>query len=283
MSDGKLLWRSAHKGALLEANGMLYLYTFRFPNPEDPTRTLGEFDSFFALRASDGRQVWYKSFAPTNPESAQNSQSYDMQLMDHVLYILSRSSGLILALRASDGRQLWDYTPQTERFSLVSSQGMVYIFSWKGLEALREANGSSVWSSPLQQAGLFVTNNAIYAGTAGNTTDPCGPFRSAQMEKLRLSDASQIWHIKFNPAPDPPDPSLPVKIVLFILGGLLSFLGLLVFFVSRKRHTNDWRPLPHQEGIVLVVPSPRIKSIGWLLLFIPGVILLLVAACLFLV
>jgi hypothetical protein len=40
-------------------------------------------------------------------------------------------------------------------------------------------------------------------------------------------------------------------------------------------------PSPLQEGTVLAIPVvsvPRTKRIGWLLLFIPGIVLLVVAA-----
>jgi outer membrane protein assembly factor BamB len=289
MSDGKLLWRSAQKSSLhlvngmessLEANGMLYLGDSRS----------GVYDSFYALRASDGKQVWHKSFAPTSPR--ERAENYNMQLIDKVLYMFPStveygSSDHLFALRASDGTQLWEDTLPVRNFSLVALRGILYIFSGFDfdsvsgpgpLEALRETDGTALWSRSLQQAGVLVTNNAIYAGTGGNTDTPCAPFSSAQMEKLQLSDASPIWHRKLDPAPDP---FLLTKRVLAILGGLLSVLGLLVFFVSRKGQPKD-RLLPSlQEGTVLAIPVvsvPHTKRIGWLLLFIPGIVLLVVAA-----
>jgi len=103
MSDGKLLWRLAQKGTLLEADGMLYLNAFRSFDPANPTRSAGVFDSFFALRASDGKQVWHKSFAPTSPR--ERAENYNMQLIDKVLYIFPSSveygsSDHLFALRA---------------------------------------------------------------------------------------------------------------------------------------------------------------------------------------
>jgi outer membrane protein assembly factor BamB len=178
MSNGKLLWRSSQKGKLLEANGMLYL---------DALGSLRTDDSFYALRGSDGTQIWHKSFAPTNPKERAGSDT--IQLIDNVLYILPSSyidspPGSLFALRASNGKQLWEHPLQTGRFSLVGSQGIVYIFSELSLEALRETDGTSLWSRPLQQVGLLVTNDAIYAGTGGNTDTQCAPFSSAQMETI---------------------------------------------------------------------------------------------------
>ncbi len=278
MSDGKLLWRSAQKGTLLEADGMLYLGDSRS----------GVYASFYAVRASDGKQVWHKSFAPTSPR--ERAGNYTMQLIDDVLYIFPSSveygsSDHLFALRASDGTQLWEDTLPVRKVSLVALRGILYIFSGFDslsgpglLEALRETDGTSLWSRSLQQAGVLVTNNAIYAGTGGNTDTQCAPFSSAQMEKLQLSDASPIWHRKLDPAPDP---FLLTKRVLAILGSLLSVLGLLVFFVSRKGQPKDRLPSPLQEGTVLAIPVvsvPRTKRIGWLLLFIPGIVLFVVAA-----
>jgi len=240
----------------------------------------GVHDRFSALQVSDGKLMWSKSFAPTNLN--ERAADYHMQLINKVLYILpdqfqNGSSEHFFALRGNDGTLLWEHPLQTRSVSLVGVQGMVYLFSQGSLEAIREADGSSVWSSSPSQDGFFITNDAIYMGTAGNTTWKCAPFSSAEIEKRRLNDASLVWHEKLDPAPDP---SLPVQRVLFILGGLLSVLALLIFFASRKRQTKNRPPSPLQEGTVLVVPvvsMPRIKSNGWLLLFIPGIMLLLVA------
>ncbi|HYL43297.1 MAG TPA: PQQ-binding-like beta-propeller repeat protein [Ktedonobacteraceae bacterium] len=280
MGDGKLLWRLPQKGGLFEAAGILYLHV---SGVFDTARE----DSLSAFSANDGKQVWSRSLKLVNslPGQVIQEQSYEIHLIDNVLYVLTYSYTNhafehISALKTSDGTPLWDRPLQkTWRASLASSQGIVYLFSVYGLDAFHEADGSSVWSHPLQQEGLLITNDSIYVGTAGNTTFSCYPTTRSQLEKLSLSNASHIWNVQLDSAPDT---SLPVeKIVLFILGSLLSFLGLLGFFVLSKRHRHGWPPQSHQEGTALIVPAvsaPRIKSIGWLLLFIPGAILLLIAA-----
>jgi len=198
-------------------------------------------DQTYALRMSDGKLLW---------RSAQKSSLHLVNGMESsleangMLYLGDSRSGVydsFYALRASDGTQLWEDTLPVRNFSLVALRGILYIFSGFDfdsvsgpgpLEALRETDGTALWSRSLQQAGVLVTNNAIYAGTGGNTDTPCAPFSSAQMEKLQLSDASPIWHRKLDPAPDP---FLLTKRVLAILGGLLSVLGLLVFFRFAQR------------------------------------------------
>lgn len=290
MSDGNLLWRSAQHGSLLEANGLLYLNAFRPLDPADPTSSAEVFDTFVALRASDGKQVWRKSFAPSSP--GERVQNYIMQLLETGLYIYPSSvedgsSGHLFALRSSDGTQVWEDTPPVGRFTLSALQGILYLSAaynrsrGPGLvEALRATDGTVLWSRSLQQAGVLITDTAIYAGIGGNTNPQCVPVSSAQLEKLQLSDASPIWHRQLVPAPDP---LLFTKSVLAILGGLLSLLGLLVYFVSRKGQPQDSLPSPLPEGIVRAMPVVSVRRArrnAWLLLFLPGIVLLLVAAAL---
>ncbi|MGZ3667110.1 MAG: outer membrane protein assembly factor BamB family protein [Ktedonobacterales bacterium] len=248
MSDGTLLWRSTRWGRLLEANGLLYLNAFHALDPADPTSSRGVFDSVFALRASDGTHVWQKSFAPPSP--GKSTKNYTMQLFEHGVYILSfGEDGLadhLFALSASDGTQVWEDPLPARRFTLSASQGRLYLFSGFGhlsgpglVEALRETDGTVLWSRALQQVGMSVTNDAIYVGRGGNTDGQCAPVSSAQVEKLQLSDAAPIWHQQLNPAPDPaPVPLLFTKRILAIVGGLLALLGLLVFVVARKRRST---------------------------------------------
>src|SRR5260370_33867164 len=200
MSDGILLWRSAQKSSLnlvngmessLEANGMLYLGDSRS----------GVYDSFYALRASDGKQVWHKSFAPTSPR--ERAENYTMQLLDKVLYMFPSSveygsSDHLFALRASDGTQLWEDTLPVRNFSLVALRGILYIFSGFDfgsvsapgtLEALRETDGTALWSRSLQQAGGLVPTHATYPGPGGDTQTPCLPLSSPPGEELEFAEA----------------------------------------------------------------------------------------------
>lgn len=290
LSDGKLLWRSAHKGRLLEANGILYLDAFRSLDPADPSSSGGGFDSFFALRASDGTLVWQKSFAPPRP--GERAEDHTMQLLEHGLVIFSSSGsderGLadhLFALSASNGTQVWEDALPVRRYSFRAWQGVLYLISGidrvRGpglLEALRETDGVALWSRSLQQVGVLVTSNAIYAGIGGNTDPQCAPVASAQLAKLQLSDASPIWQRQFDPAPDP---LVFTKRILAILGGLLSLLGLLAFFAARKGRPKAQLPSRLPEETALAVPGasvPGMIRIGWLLLFILGIVLLLVAA-----
>jgi outer membrane protein assembly factor BamB len=283
LSDGKLLWHSAQVGTLAEANNVLYLGAVAgFVSPESVQFS----DSFYALRASDGTQIWHTSFMPTSP--AESRQEYRMQLLDNVLYIIPVNYGYnaipgLSALRTSDGKRLWEHSLQNiERLSLFASQGIVYLLSWNSLEALRETDGSSVWSRSFQQRGLLVGSDALYAGSGGNTTSPCGPYVSAQIERLNLSDASPAWFRTLDPAPTP-DPFLSAKILFFVPGAALLCFSLLFFFISRRGQTKSRLLQPYREGTALIVPVPSsswIKSMGWLLFLVPGVIALLIAAVL---
>lgn len=252
MSDGKLLWRAARKGRLLEANGLLYLNAFHPFDSANPTSSRGVFDSVIALRTSDGKQVWQKPFAPSTPSNpGERPTDYTMLLLEHGLYIFPStnygSAAHLFAISTSDGKQLWEHTLSGVKFSLAALQGTLYLFSdvnnFRGpgrLEALRETDGTVLWPRSLPEIEMVVTNDAIYAGIGGNT-GPCAPVSSARLEKLQLSDASPLWHRQLDPASDP---LLFTKRVLAILGGLLALLGLLFFFVLRKGRPKRQSPSP---------------------------------------
>lgn len=243
LSDGHLLWHSAQKGRLIEADGVLYLDA-----PADPTSPW-TYDSVSALQASNGEQIWYQSFAPPRRQLLQ--QDDQIQLIDTTLYVFpstiyaGATSVRLFALRASNGEQVWEQTlqnPETLRrspsFSLLVSQDLIYILRTNSLEALRKTDGSSVWSRPFQQRGVVITSAAMYAGTAGNTINPCGPKGSAQLEKLGLNDGLPIWDKTLDPAPTPPAPSLNPLFSLAVIPGLLACLFAclaLLIVVIRKR------------------------------------------------
>ncbi|HEU5441667.1 MAG TPA: PQQ-binding-like beta-propeller repeat protein [Ktedonobacterales bacterium] len=290
LSDGKLLWRSAHKGGLLEANGILYLDASRFLDPMDPTGSLRRVDSVFALQASDGTLVWQRSFAPPSP--GEHTEVHTMQLLEHGLVIFSTSASdrkgfadHLFALSASNGTQVWEDALPDRRYSFRAWQGVLYLISGINrvsgpglLEALRETDGAVLWSRSLQQVGVLITNDAIYAGIGGNTDPQCAPVSSAQLAKLQLSDASPIWQRQLDPAPDL---WVFTKRIFVILGGLLSLLGLLAFLVARKGRPKAQLPSPLPEESALAVPVASVSGmlrLGWLLLFVPGIVLLLVAA-----
>jgi outer membrane protein assembly factor BamB len=290
LSDGKLLWRSTHKGGLLEANGFLYLDASRFLDPMDPTGSLRRVDSVFALQASDGTLVWQRSFTPPSPE--ERTEDHTMQLLEHGLVIFSTSASdrkgfadHLFALSASNGTQVWEDALPDRRYSFRASQGVLYLISGNNhvsgpglLEALRETDGAVLWSRSLQQVEVLITNDAIYAGIGGNTDPQCAPVSSAQLAKLQLSDASPIWQRRLDPAPDP---SEFAKRILAILAGLLSMFGLLAFFVARKGRPRSQLPSPLPEETALAAPGASVPvaiRIGWLFLFILGIVLLLVAA-----
>src|SRR5260370_2055555 len=114
----------------------------------------GSSDHLFALRASDGTQLWEDTLPVRN---------FSLVALRGILYIFSGFD-----------------------FGSVSGPGT--------LEALHETDGTALWSRSLQQAGVLVTTHAIYARNGGNTDTPCAPFSSAQMEKLHFIDASPICH-----------------------------------------------------------------------------------------
>lgn len=252
LSDGQLLWHSAQKGRLLEADGVLYLDAARSLNPADPTSTQ-IYDSVYALQASNGKQIWHQSFAPTSGQVLQ--QNDQMQLIDTTLYVFpstiysGATSARIFALRASNGAQVWEQTlqnPETLRsypsFSLLVSQDLIYILRTNSLEALRKTDGSSVWSRPFQQRGVVITSAAMYAGTAGNTINPCGPNGSARLEKLGLNDGLPVWDKTLDPASAPPAPSINPLFPLAVISGLLACLALLVVVMRKRQKRNT--PIP---------------------------------------
>lgn len=254
MSDGALLWRWEHKGRLLEDNGLLYLNAFHFFDPTDPAHSGGVFDSIVALRASDGQQVWQQTSAPTSP--GVGAANYTMQLLEHGLLIVSSSGqggfdGHLFAFSASNGKPKWWADVPAKRFSLRAWQGVLYFFSgydsvgrYGILEAIREIDGGLLWTQPLQQGGVFITNDAIYAGIGGNTDPLCAPVSSAQIETLQVGNASLIWHRQLDPAPDP---LLFAKRAVAIVGGFLALLGLLIYRISRKGLPKGQRASPLPE------------------------------------
>ena len=249
LSDGHLLWHSAQKGRLLEADGVLYLVAARSLDAAVPTSTL-IYDSVSALQANNGEQIWNKSFAPPRKQLLQ--QDDQIQLIDTTLYVFpstiyaGATSVRLFALRASNGAQVWEQTlqnPETLRrspsFSLLFSQDLIYILRTNSLEALQKTDGSPVWSHPFQERGVAIIGAAMYAGTAGNIINPCGPKGLAQLEKLGLNDGLPVWDKTLDPAPAPPAPSLNPLFSLAVIPGLFACLALLVVVIRKwqKRKT----------------------------------------------
>jgi hypothetical protein len=89
---------------------------------------------------------------------------------------------------------------------------------------------------------VVITSAAMYAGTAGNTINPCGPNGSARLEKLGLNDGLPVWDTTLDPASAPPAPSINPLFPLAVISGLLACLALLVVVMRKRQKRNT--PIP---------------------------------------
>ncbi|MGZ3583553.1 MAG: outer membrane protein assembly factor BamB family protein [Ktedonobacterales bacterium] len=222
-SDGTLLWRLplAANGRpdiglwLSGANGIVYVIAGE-KSQDLPLSISGDNASLFALRGSDGRQLWRVDLG-----SDYYTQPSAPVIVDGVIYVRAgasradrargdTTSAHLYALRASDGMLLWQYqetgpstTPAAidpQIFQPVFADGWVYSYDRFGnVIALRASDGQLIWKRQISSrdgiAGLSVgggalfvsVNGAIMQGSTGGIPQPNLLFA------LRAGDGKTLW------------------------------------------------------------------------------------------
>ncbi|HZS77687.1 MAG TPA: PQQ-binding-like beta-propeller repeat protein [Ktedonobacteraceae bacterium] len=137
-------------------------------------------DGIYALRVSDGKQVWHVKKNLFGQIVVDNGVVYAAEL--NTLY----------ALHASDGKQLWQSAIIEYAYAQPPQviNGLVYVYNGETLYVLHAANGSLAWKTDIQSPASFQVVNGVfyYSETSG--------LNSQQVDilyALRASDGHQIW------------------------------------------------------------------------------------------
>jgi outer membrane protein assembly factor BamB len=200
VSDGALLWHVARAPGLgnppllagavspLLANGIVYI---------SGRQGSGEMQTLYALRASNGTQIWSKTFNDMpGPLAAQPL------LVNGVLYV--NSVGDIYALGATDGSTLWQ-SQGVDVFGPISmSNGQIYGSSEEGVFVVSASNGALLWKQAIPDHGTEAT---------GLTPQIVGAdimyvaSENGIVQALRMNDGHQLWRYAI------PEKGMPTGVV----------------------------------------------------------------------
>lgn len=222
-SDGTLLWQLplAANGRpdiglwLSGANDTVYVIAGE-KSQDFPLSISGDNASLFALRGSDGGQLWRVDLG-----SDYYTRLSTPVIVNGVIYVRAGASSAdrargnatsahLYALRASDGTLLWQYqetgqstTPTAidpQIFQPVFADGWVYSYDRFGnVIALRASDGQLIWKRQISSrdgivglsvggGALFVSvNGAIMQGSTGGIPQPNLLFA------LRAGDGKTLW------------------------------------------------------------------------------------------
>jgi outer membrane protein assembly factor BamB len=240
VEDNTLYVQTDHIYALQAASGHLL---WQFPGTREPTLpfflpviiTQGTVyvmnNSIYALRSDNGKLLW--QFPPKTLPLSRITIYFSeyvgkLILMNGVLYAgaagslsdtftLDKLQNHIIAVRASDGKLLWQYrNPSTQSgsmsISLAASDNLAYFLPFMQprrplhtLEAFDARNGKFQWQRNLHSVQLLVNGDSLYASAGGVTGSECYSAANTYIDKLRLSDGTQLWHFE---AGDVSSPSL---------------------------------------------------------------------------
>jgi len=153
VSDGALLWHVARAPAPgsppvsafvspLVSNGVVYVTG----KQEGGAGT----QALYALRASDGTQLWTKVIS-SNPGPIADQPL----LVSGILYV--SSIGKISALRAADGSTLWQDQGNDAFGPLIPLDGRLYANSSDGVFVLRASDGTLLWKDSIPSHSSLMT------------------------------------------------------------------------------------------------------------------------------
>ncbi len=200
-SNGNLLWKyqdsiSSYFNPQAAGNGAIYVEGQTVKHPGSI-----EFDYVFALRTSDGSQLWRDQLTDT---SANNSENFPTRLtvLNTMLYVgemeqgPGAGTGRVFALQASNGKIAWhDDIAQigiTEVQVLVADD-MVYVGQNENMvSALQAGNGAVLWRHTFgeSEGGAFklaASNGMVYVGTypdLGGGHSVCA---------IQANNGTQLW------------------------------------------------------------------------------------------
>jgi outer membrane protein assembly factor BamB len=217
-SDGRQLW-SVSVGSLptppVAANGVVYTSALKFDECATP-RSHQEIKSYYALRASDGHQLWRTDLTwdttDTNPD---NNIGLDtsLQLVDGTLIVTAEAGvsesgdriGHLFAFDAASGRLRWKNTFFSDQsiFSMIVN-GVVYVRTHPSGEpthewtAYRASDGQQVLKVSGAYSGQFlVTGGVIYADPSPETatSTPQQLLFDTQVAALDAHTGQQLWQV----------------------------------------------------------------------------------------
>lgn len=210
--DGHTLW-SLPVGFLaaapVVANGVIYVSGL---GTDSARHTV---TSFYALRASDGKQLWRTDLTDQRSGDAPLDQGFgildNIQLVDGALYIRSNqvcfdqcAAAYLLALRASDGKQLWkDTIPGNLTIQPpVVAGGSLYVFvpgtfdeainamGPSKLVAYNASDGKARWSIPSGAEGpIYAGGDSLYVSDI-TRDDPNNPNIYTYTRRVLALDAA---------------------------------------------------------------------------------------------
>ncbi|HEU0002181.1 MAG TPA: PQQ-binding-like beta-propeller repeat protein [Ktedonobacteraceae bacterium] len=120
----------------------------------------------YALRASDGKQIWQRFDNFSGPPTIVNGMIYEISFRD------------IVALRASDGVSLWNYFPSDEGDAAQPGSTQIeqitadriYVYDGQVLDVLTAESGGRIWSAGdavniVDINTLNISNGVVYYAT----------------------------------------------------------------------------------------------------------------------
>ncbi|MGH2496046.1 MAG: PQQ-binding-like beta-propeller repeat protein, partial [Ktedonobacteraceae bacterium] len=198
VSDGSVLWHVARTGGFdaipldlspLVDNGMVFMEGKQGPG--------GQQAALFAMRASDGKQLWSKSQG-VEPGPQVNQP----QIIGGVIYADGDVGGLD-ALREADGALLWQHTGDQIYSPVFVADGRVQLSSGDTVLAISSRDGTVLWRRSISFHSILssndtpeiVDNGIVYVATTNGT-----------VQALSASDGHTLWQYVIQELAVPTDP-----------------------------------------------------------------------------
>jgi outer membrane protein assembly factor BamB len=152
------------------------------PNAPAPLSVYVTQGGITALNAANGTMRWNSGI--------QGQMLAPPVLLDGTLYG-GTTLGYVAAFRASDGKTLWTIHADGSILApVVALNDALYVATATSITALKRADGSLLWRTPVSIGGfgihLFAVDGTIFAG-------PDGPESPSGMLALNASDGSVRW------------------------------------------------------------------------------------------
>lgn len=217
-SDGRQLW-SVSVGSLptppVVANGVVYTSAVKYdrcgtPGPQTLTK------SYYALRASDGHQLWRTDLTQNNTDAnPDHSIGLDasLQLVDGTLVATAEANvsesgdrtGHFFAFDATSGKLRWKNTFfSNQNIYSITANGLLYVRTHQASEpthewtAYRASDGQQVLKVSGGYSGQFlVIGEGIYADASSETatSTPQQPVFDTKVVALDAHTGKQLWQV----------------------------------------------------------------------------------------
>lgn len=272
MSDGAVLWHVGRSGGFKDIpldmsplfdNGVVFV--------EGKQGPIGENQSLFAMRASDGMQLWSKSLG-----SAPGPMVEQPEIANGVIYIASGVNGLV-ALRETDGSLLWQHAADQVYGPFFVADGLLQLNSGDTVVAVRASDGTVVWRRSIgfhdtlssNDTPEAVDNGIVYVATTNGA-----------VQALDAGKGQTLWHYVIQELAVPTDP---------IYGGYVHFSDSVSFQQAIRLITDlglqttafcafQWKPMGSEtdfaNGHLLTIVATVNSSPLWFnrLQTMPGVV-----------